>query len=288
MRTQRKKVFVFTDLHWSLGRVYRDVASALEDLYEFRFLSWATYTHQEFRTHYQWCDKLLTNLVTYKLLKTGFPDLLNDGQRKCIFVSHGFEEHKQVNIYDTRFTYAMTSDALIPLFPNGLRLYITPNGVDPTQFEFVTRSWTSIRSIGWCGAAHVSWKQEPWAAQIARSCRCDYKTATNLSYEELKTWYHTIDLLLVTAVPNAWQETGPLPPFEAIVSGTPVVGTPVGNFRHVPGPKFTCPEDAISIVQEFQMYPERLERLLNDQYTFVMTHYTYQSVAPFWSMCLQS
>jgi hypothetical protein len=53
MRTRRKKVFVFTDLHWSLGRVYRDVASSLEDLYEFRFVSWATYTPQEFREAYQ-------------------------------------------------------------------------------------------------------------------------------------------------------------------------------------------------------------------------------------------
>jgi len=280
------KVLVFSDLHWSLGRVYRDVAHELTQRghFEFQFLSWATYGPQQFRDLYAWCDKCLTNLVSYNCFTAAFSDL--SPFSKCIFVSHGFEEHKQVTTYDKRLRYSMTSEALLPLFPNGLKLYISPNGVRPSNFTFQQRAFDKLKQLGWCGADHVWWKQERWAHQIATATGLAYSKATKLTSEELKTWYASIDLLLVTSVPHAWQETGPLPPFEAIVSGTPAIGTPVGNFRHVPGPKFTNPDEAIQIVNDFKEYPERLATLLQDQYQFVLRHYSYEALGPFWALML--
>jgi hypothetical protein len=112
--------------------------------------------------------------------------------------------------------------------------------------------------------------------------------ANTLSFEEVKNWYHTIDLLLITAVPVPEQETGPLPAFEAIVSGIPVIGTPVGNFRHVPGPKFTDLDEGVRLVNYYKEKPEELKNLAKEQYDYVIKNFSYKVLAPYWEKALTS
>jgi len=244
------KVFIFSDTHWSLGRVHRDVMKQLKC--EVQYLDWSGYQWQDFVNKYNWADRCITNLVAYKTIKNVFPNL---DLKKCIFVSHGFVEHENME-YDESLKYGMTSDALIPLFPKNIKPYLMPNGVDPDNFHYKPKQ-TPLETLGWAGADHVWWKQANWAHEISKQTNISLKLATKLSYDDLKNWYNTIDLLLITAVPNAHQETGPLPPFEAIVSGVPAIGTPVGNFRNVPGPKFTTVQEAGEIVN---YYKEKIGR----------------------------
>jgi hypothetical protein len=225
------KVFIFSDTHWALGRIHRDVMKQLN--HEVQYTDWARYSWKEFMDNYQWCDKCITNLVAYKSLKPSFPYL---DFKKCIFVSHGAVEHENVE-YDPNLKYGMVSDCLAELFPPSITPFLMPNGVDPEEFNYIPKNGP-IMSLGWCGAPHVASKQIGWATEISKQTTIPLKIASNLTYNEVRNWYNTIDILIVTAVPIRYKETGPLPAFEAIVSGVPVLGTPVGNFRHVPGPVY--------------------------------------------------
>ena len=104
-----------------------------------------------------------------------------------------------------------------------------------------------------------------------------------MSYDEVREWYHTVDLLLVTST----LETGPLPAFEAIVSGIPVIGTSVGNFANIPGPKFTSIEEGIKMVNDLKSNPEKMIELAKEQYDYVMKNYTYVSFADKWREAIQ-
>lgn len=272
------KIFIFSDTHWSLGRVHRDVMKQLP--YEVRYTDWAEYTIAEFFSNYEWCDRMVTNLVSYLTLKHMMTDF-----KKVIFVSHGAIEHHNIELIP-QLTYGVTTDALIPLFPEHIKPFLMPNGVDPNNFNYKPKQ-NGIHVIGWCGAPHVHLKQIDWAKQICKSTNLPLEIASDLSYDQVKEWYNTIDLLLVTSIPISSMESGPLPAFEAIVSGVAVIGTPVGNFRHVPGPKFKTIEEGIAIVNELKGDPEQLFQLAKLQYDYVMKNYTYEVVAKYWKHALE-
>lgn len=274
------KLFIFAEKKWALGRIYKDFTKYLN--YDVRYVSWEEYSFDEFIENYNWCDKCLTNLCAYNLIKDTFSffDL-----KKCIFVSHGFTEHEVIT-YDKDLKYGMTSDSLKPLFPEYITPFLMPNGVDPDNFNYVPKDG-NINTIGWCGAFRIWWKQVNWAEEISKSVGIDLKVCFGMNYEEVKNWYNTIDLLLVTAVPEPHFESGPLPPFEAIVSGVPVLGTPVGNFRYVPGPKFKTIEEGIELVKYYKENPTKLAELAKEQYEYVMNNYTYKTLSKYWKDALE-
>lgn len=278
-----KKVLVFSDTHWSLGRIHRGIAKQLKAEYEFRFIDWADWDFNYFLESYNWCDKCISNLVAYKVLKPTFGH--NIDFNKFIFVSHGYPEHDDIQ-YEPNIVYGVTSDSLISFFPEFITPLLMPNGVDPDDFNYLPKDGT-ITNLGWCGAPHVLSKQINWAMEISNKSGLPLRIANDLSYDQLKTWYNTIDLLLVTSIPQANQESGPLPPFEAIVSGVPVIGTPVGNFRNVPGPKFTTIKEAIVILNRLRNNPDEVKQIQKLQYDYVMNNYTFEKVAPYWKIALQ-
>jgi glycosyltransferase involved in cell wall biosynthesis len=274
------KVFIFSDTHWALGRIHRDVMKQLD--HEVRYTDWASYTSNEVVHNYNWCDKCITNLVAFNAVKSLFPNL---DLKKCIFVSHGAVEHEGVN-FDPSMKYGMVSDCLASLFPNWVTPFLMPNGVDPENFNYIPRDG-SIKKLGWCGAQHVSSKQPEWATEISRRTNISLDFASYLSYDQVRNWYNTIDILLITAVPIAHKETGPLPAFEAVVSGVPVIGTPVGNFRHIPGPKFVTIEEAVGLLTYFKDHPQELVELAKVQYDYVMKNFTYKTLAKQWQHALE-
>lgn len=274
------KVFVFAETKWALGRIYKDFAKYVD--YEIKYVDWETYSYDDFISNYFWCDKCLTNLCAYNSLKHTFPQI---DLRKCIFVSHGFTEHENVS-YDKNLVYGMTSDSLKPLFPEYIEPFLMPNGVDPENFNYKETNG-EINTIGWCGAFRIDWKQANWAEDIAKENGLPLKICFGMNHDQVRDWYNTIDLLLVTAIPKPHIESGPLPPFEAIVSGVPVIGTPVGNFRHVPGPKFTTLEEGIALVKYYKTHPDELSQIAKEQYTYVLNNYTYKTLSSYWKHALE-
>ena len=126
------------------------------------------------------------------------------------------------------------------------------------------------------------------SSEIARRSRIGISIAETLFLSDLKEWYHTIDVSLVTSGPELYIETGPLPPFEAIASGVLVIGTSVGNFAKVPGPKFTSVEEAVTIIKHLKSNPEHVKNLAAEQYDWVVENWTYQTLAPSWKVMFES
>lgn len=285
----KPKIFIISDTNWSIGRVYRGVIKHLQNEFEFRFLDWNWNGGITlFNENYEWCDLCITNACLVEHLLH-----VPNKERKIFFVSHGFEEgpgHR----YPT-LTYGITSNVLRHMFPPGTHL--VPNGVDPDDFTYRERDG-HLNTIGWCGAPRQGYKQVHWAEAIAKGLDIPLSVTANpkyttpeawngMTYDEIREWYGTIDLLIVTSIPEGSKETGPLPPFEAIVSGIPAIGTPVGNFRDVPGPKFKSIEEGIEVISYYKNNPDALKQLANEQYEYVMNNYTYERLAPFWRSAIR-
>ena len=285
------KVFVFADTSWSVGRVNRDIAKNLPDI-EFTYANWNQYDWQYVQTQFNECNVCLTNIVCISFFKACFPDF---DFKKCIFMSHGFEDNNVTDItsMSSEWIYGTTSESIRHMFPIDVKLFLMPNGVEHTEFDYIERDG-SLNTIGWCGAPYVWYKQSSWAIDICNGsevplkfsssvpCETDLSKWASLDYEQVRKWYSDIDLLLITSIPEAKHETGPLPAFEAIVSGVVVIGTAVGNFANVPGPKFTSIEEGIKLVNELKSDPERMKTIAKEQYEYVMANCTYASFAHKW------
>jgi glycosyltransferase involved in cell wall biosynthesis len=263
---------------WSVERVHRDVEKQLSDEFEFKFYDCYNFMLQQFLDDFRDYDLCMT--TTWQ--ESGLIDLckLNtpEQQKKMVVVCHGFGEIVKTTC--SKFiTYGMVSDVLLCKFP--VPAHVVPNGVDLDLFERKPRDG-QLNTLGWCGKSSHAWKRSSLLFDIARDSRTAISIAETLGLEQLKEWYHTIDLVLVTSGPNEYDETGPLFPFEAIASGVPVVGSKVGNFGKVPGPKFATVAEAVSIIHELKSDPAKLRNLAEEQYNWVRDNWTYKHFAPAW------
>jgi len=278
------KVLVFADSGWSVGRVHKDVQKYLINI-EFIYVDWHNFDWSYFIDQFKQCDVCLTNIVSIRFLTaTGIPFDFN----KCLFMSHGYVDNNATKMEDLKpeWLYGITSESIRSLFPEGLNIFVMPNGVEPSHFEYTQRNGV-ISTLGWCGGQGVSSKQPEWAREIANDTLLNLLFASELSFAEVCKWYSGIDMLLVTSLPTQSSETGPLPAFEAIVSGVLVIGTPVGNFKDVPGPKFKSVEEAVNIINDLKSNPEKVRTLARTQYEYVMEHFTYSSFAYKWQDALE-
>jgi len=278
------KVFAFIGLNWSVHRVIMGIEKQLSD-FQFRYLdSGGKYSLQEFQELYYWCDVVLTNLETIRVIKSCFSEFVD--QKKFLYISHGAIENQVVKgQYDETCKYGMASDCLKGLFPSNLKVYLTPNGIDPSVFRYVKRDG-SLKTLGWGGCPNIASKRVEWAHEIAKKTDLPLSIGYGMGFEQIAEWYHTIDLLIVTAGPDLYSETGPLPAFEAIVCGVPVIGTYVGNFAKIPGPKFFNIEEAVSMIKYLKENPQRMRQIADQQYEFVMKNFTYETLAPLWKRAL--
>ena len=281
------KVFTFIEDAWSMGRVHHDSANSLPDM-QFTYAHWFKYDWQDVVTKFNDADVCITGMLSVNFFKSCFPQF---NLKKCLFVTHGIE-FDPAKFPDESLVYGITSTYLQQFFPKETKVFLTPNGVDPANFTYTPRDG-SLKKLGWCGAPSRDVKQISWAIEISAKtniplsiaskvpCEEDVGKWVPMTYDEVREWYHTVDLLLVTST----LETGPLPAFEAIVSGIPVIGTSVGNFANIPGPKFTSIEEGIEIVKS--LTSEKMIELAKEQYDYVMANYTYASFADKWRKAIQ-
>jgi hypothetical protein len=278
------KVLVFADSNWSVGRVHHDVEKYLIGT-EFIYVNWMGFDWGDFIKKFNECDVCLTNIVSIKFLRT---TNIPFDFKKCLFMSHGYPDNKATSIeYLTdEWIYGITSESIRSLFPENRTIFMMPNGVEPSHFNYTERTGI-INTLGWCGSQDIKSKQPEWAREISNQVSIPVSFASTLSFAEVCQWYSTIDILLVTAIPNDSSETGPLPAFESIVSGVLAIGTQVGNFKNVPGPKFNSVEEAVTIIEHLKSNPVKVKELAREQYEYVMKHCTYSSFAHKWQEALE-
>ena len=288
------KVCIFTDSTWALGIVAKDLKASLVD-YEVDIVDWSNNSPDALNNIYNKYDVIIANIAGNWIFDN-FPD-----KRKILFRSDGFQEFDCIadaGPLKVENTYSSTSEPLMKLFPKGSKVFWTPNGANPKLYTFKQRDG-SINKIGWCGAPRVWFKQSEWAIEITKQagiplsitssvpCEHNVQIWQPLTHEQVSQWYSTIDLLLITSIPNGTSETGPLSAFEAILSGVAVIGTPTGNFAKVPGPKFTTIEEGVNIITYLKCNPDDVKELAKEQYDYVMKYFTYDSFAYRWKEAIE-
>lgn len=275
---QLKKIVVISSIGWSADRVHRDVAKQLSDEFDFKFYNAQSFVLQEFLDDFHDSDLCVMPLN----ISNGVCDLCKFNEpahhKKMVVLCHAFFEIA-VTTLSAFITYGILSDVLLSKFP--APAHVVPNAVDLDLFERKPRNG-QLNMLGWCGKLDQASKRSNLVFDIARDSKTAISIAETLSLEDLKEWYHTIDLVVVTSGPSDFDETGPLFAFEAIASGIPVIGTSVGNFKNVPGPKFSTVPEAVNLVAYLKSDPSKLRTLAEEQYTWVRDHWTYEHHAQKW------
>ena len=93
-----------------------------------------------------------------------------------------------------------------------------------------------------------------------------------MPFQRRNEWYSTIDVLLL--MNNNIQYI-----YEAIASGVPVV-TLASN--GLPGPTITTQAQATAFLNELRADPSKLKTLAQEQYTYIVSHYSVEAVKSAW------
>ena len=280
-----KLVCVLADTSWSIGRVHQDIADAFADEYEFIFHRDSCFYPHVLAADFERCHIFLTLFELFPDLMNGF--LKGRDLKKVLFIGHGSLDWSflKETPYSHGPTYCAISTSITETFP--APIHWTPSGINPQFFKYMPRPG-KIQTMGWCGAPGIGSKRVGWSHEIAEKAGISVSIGFNIPFSEMSNWYQTIDIFIVTAGPDASYETGPLPPFEAILCGVPVIGTRVGNFRLLPGPKFTTIEEAVAILEDLKAHPEKAVALAKEQYDAVMKDWTVSAVLPRWRETFES
>jgi len=281
------KIVVIADTGWSVGRVNTDIASELSQ-HTFTFHNSAAFYLDIFLKDVDESDVILTTFNLY----FDMDELIKGKDRKKVaLVCHGVSDIRYImnkpfyTGLTSDFTYSVTSDVLLLYHPE--KAFVTPNGINHRLFTYTERSGR-IENLGWIGAHGIAIKRVDWSYQIAGATKLPITIASSMPFDKVRELYSKIDILLVTSGPDECEETGPLPPFEAIASGVLVIGTSVGNFKNVPGPKFKTIEEASNIINELKNNPEKVRALSKEQYDYVMENFTYNKLAGKWDTMFET
>jgi hypothetical protein len=279
----KKKILVYCDTKWAIGRIYKDLDTYLNNDFEFTYCCWSLYNTDYIISLLDKYDACITNIIYIRSFIHLAPEVLN----KFIFSCHGFQEMQDLQFLNITLpvgpTYSILSKSVKNLFPENIQsgLYHTYNGVELSNFDYIKRNG-ELKNLGWCGGRYIYYKRSEWCNEICEKTGLNFHIESNLSYDELRLWYSTIDILLINSGPFYYNETGPLPAFEAIASGVLVIGTSVGNFADIPGPKYSTIEEAISIIEDLKKHPDKVIQISEEQYECVKNKWSYQHLSQQW------
>lgn len=101
----------------------------------------------------------------------------------------------------------------------------------------------------------------------------------HFTYDNINKFYDQIDLLVCTS----HTEGGPLPVFEAIASGVPVISTPVGlTLEMTTIPKFSELSGACDLIKEYKSNSRKYTDLIENQYQELKRYYSMEVFLHYW------
>ena len=149
--------------------------------------------------------------------------------------------------------------------------------------RFTKRSAREIKTLGWCGipkGSNQGIKRYWMFEEIVKKTGMDFLIPglDDYSYVNMQEYYDKIDLLICTST----SEGGPLPVFEAIACGVPVISTDVGMVKEMGTVwKFETSEQAAELVEKLKC-PETLRKYVSDQYEEFSERFTMEGMAGEW------
>jgi len=282
----KPRVLFFHEMNWCLGQIAYNIARELHYKYYIDFYDWRACDQRTYSVlnHYD----LIVTTVPVGLGTANSAGLKTYDARRLALVGHGPLELSWVDWQGNTRQPAAYGAVCKPAQQilaeqSGRQVFLTRYGVEPQRFRRRMRDG-KLKTIGWCGADKgFAVKRPEWAREIAKQTGHELIfSGAGWDWREMESWYRNIDLLLVTSS----SEGGPTPPFEAIACGVPVVSTRIGNIQEVAGPKYNTVEEAVKIIHELAASPEKMRDLANEQYEDVIANWTYEVLAPEWSVMI--
>jgi glycosyltransferase involved in cell wall biosynthesis len=162
------------------------------------------------------------------------------------------------------------------------RLLHTPATARAARFH--RRAPRPVATLGWVGLPAA-----PGVSDVRRFSMFEeiaYRTGLstlvshgNYTYATMQDFYDEIDLLVCTSS----SEGVPLPVFEAIACGVPVVSTEVGLVKECQSvPTFATVEQAVSIIQSLRTDPSKLEKCRSAQHEEFESRWCMERLLPLW------
>jgi hypothetical protein len=128
--------------------------------------------------------------------------------------------------------------------------------------RFTRRPAREVKTLGWCAIKDsaknfggIDLKRFSMFDEIAKAaCLNSRVSGRDFTYDTMQDFYDSIDLLVCTSV----SEGGPLPVFEAIACGVPVISTPVGLVKETSTiPTFSTVPYAASLIDSIRSCPDQ-------------------------------
>lgn len=153
--------------------------------------------------------------------------------------------------------------------------------------RFKRREARPIRMLGWCGVPASGkyfgsdLKRHRWFEEIVSKAGVSGKVSNrDYTYETMQTFYDSVDMLVCTSI----SEGGPLPVFEAIACGVPVISTDVGLVKEFSSiPKFENVDEAVRMVKTYVESPKLAQTLAHKQYEELSgSAFSFEAAYPKW------
>jgi hypothetical protein len=162
--------------------------------------------------------------------------------------------------------------------------YLTPGSA--RLGRFLRQESRPIKTLGWCGMPHNSvayggqdLKRYSMLEEIVKATGLEsHVSRQDYGYEEMQQFYDFCDLFLCTSL----SEGGPLPVFEAIACGVPVISTDVGLVKDMDTVwKFSTVAEAVALIQLLKD-PERRVAYCDQQYKQLVDKFSMEHFLPNW------
>jgi len=271
----KPSVLLIVDVGWSTGAIAKDLAALSS--WRVDLCNWSTYPAH-------------------------LPSLLQEYDAVIAFVLHtayqwGLKDHGVICCNDMTLEppgrvligkcVGAVSPATLrsitkPAYKGGI--YLTPGSA--RLGRFIRQESRPIKTLGWCGTPHNSvayggqdLKRYSMFEEIVKATGLSsHVSRQDYGYEDMQLFYDHCDLLLCTSL----SEGGPLPVFEAIACGVPVISTDVGLVKDMDTVwKFSTVDEALALINRLKD-PEQRAAYCDQQYAQLESKFSMEHFLPNW------
>ena len=280
----KPKILLFGDTGWAMGRIFTNIAHYLKDDYDFTILDWEKDYTLFFNTWKNY-DIIIGSTTLSSVLDN------SDFNKKLICIAWA-----DPLLNNAKFGEKLTNangiiwgspTSYIKLKLEELNIKSEPviAGVNGNNF-YPLRKIQKINTIGMVcpspnpinpehiEAYHV--KKPEILIEVANKCNLAYEFINNRPPSDNMNLYNNIDMYVCASA----SEAGPFSIAEAAFCKIPVISTPVGYASKFKSIKtFTTIDEAVSIINELNSDPKKLEKYINDVYEELTHELNWDKVA---------
>lgn len=267
----KPKIVLFGDTGWAMGRIFTNIAHHLKDNYDFTILDWKKDYDLFFNTWKNY-DIIISSTSLSSILDN------SDFNKKLICIAWA-DPTLNNTIFDEKLTNANnimwgSPTSYIKLKLEELNIKSEPviAGVNSNNF-YPLQKIQKINTIGMISHHPSKYNSEVPDAnyvkkpeiliEVANKCNLAYEFINNRPTSDNRNLYNNIDMYVCASASDA----GPFGIAECAFCKIPVISTPVGYASKFKSIKtFTTVDEAVSIINELNSDPIKLENYINAVY----------------------